>query len=91
MDKKLIPYSVHLPEEIFLKIKEAADNRKASGLVREAIISFIENKGLFEKGFNSGIDACVKSVKKHKLAGSLAVNGESLSESISNELNRLAK
>ena len=35
--KRLIPYSVHLPEDIHKKLKAAAGDRKASALVRDAI------------------------------------------------------
>ena len=35
--KRLIPYSVHLPEDVYKKLKEAAGSRKASALVRDAI------------------------------------------------------
>jgi hypothetical protein len=50
--KRLIPYSVHLPEEVHAKLKEAAGNRKASALVRDAITLIIEGDDEFNGGYN---------------------------------------
>ena len=44
MEKRLIPYSVHLPEPIYAKLKKAAGERKASALVRDAITMMIVSK-----------------------------------------------
>ena len=53
--KRLIPYSVHLPEEVHAKLKEAAGNRKASALVRDAITLIIEGDDEFNGGYNKGV------------------------------------
>ena len=45
--KRLIPYSVHLPEDVYNKLKEAAGNRKASALVRDAITLIVEGDDEF--------------------------------------------
>jgi hypothetical protein len=37
MDKKLVPYSVYLPIEQHIKLKDLAKSRKASALIRDAI------------------------------------------------------
>lgn len=53
--KRLIPYSVHLPEEIYKKLKAAAGQRKASALVRDAITLIIEGDDAFNGGYNKAI------------------------------------
>lgn len=91
MDKRLIPYSVHLPESIFNKIKAFAGERKAASLVREAIVSFVEGGDLYNKGWNSGLDAVIKKLQNHKIANALAINGEVVAELIAREINQLRK
>lgn len=91
MDKRLIPYSVHLPEEIYRKIKDAAGDRKASGLVREAIIAYVEKEDLHKSGFNAGLSAAMKKISSHKLASTIAINNEVISDALCGELNKLMK
>jgi hypothetical protein len=89
MDKRLIPYSVHLPEHIFLKIKEAAAGRKAASLVREAITNFIEHGDLYNKGYSSGIRDSANKVANHKLANSIEIDGQRVSDVLVKEINKL--
>lgn len=89
--ERLIPYSVHVPESIFKKLKEFAGERKAAGLVRDAIVSFVEGGDLFNKGYNSGIDAALKKVNNHKIANSLAFNGDVVAALIAREITSLRK
>lgn len=91
MEKRLIPYSVHLPENIFNLIKQAAGDRKASSLVREAIVSFVENRDLFDKGYQAGIDAAIKKIGNNKLATCISYDNTTIAEALSKELNSLVK
>ena len=43
-DNRLVPYSVHLKRDVYDKLKLAAGQRKASGLVRDAITLIIEGE-----------------------------------------------
>lgn len=90
-NNRLIPYSVHLPAPIFAKLKAFAGERKAASMVREAIVSFVEGGDLFNQGFNSGLEAAIKKIQNHKIANSLAFNGDVVAESIARELNQLRK
>ena len=45
--KRMIPYAVHLPEDIYNKMKEAAKERRASSIVRDAIIMLLEGENVF--------------------------------------------
>ena len=91
MEKRLIPYSVHLPEDIYLLIKQAAGERKASGMVREAIISFVQKRNMHDKGFESGLDAAIKRIQNNRVANDLAYKGETLADMLAREIQSLNK
>ena len=50
--KKLIPYSVYLPPEHHKMLKKAAKERKASSLVRDAIVMLLDGGDVFKSGYN---------------------------------------
>lgn len=62
--KRLIPYSVHLPEDVYEKLKKAAQQRQASALVRDAITMALENADSYESGYNKGVRDCIAIFKK---------------------------
>lgn len=62
--KRLIPYSVHLPEDVYEKLKKAAERRQASALVRDAITMAIEGSSSFDSGYNKGVRDCIAILKK---------------------------
>ena len=76
--EKLIPYSVHLPPALHKKLKAAAKDRKASGLVRDAITAALEDKTMFEQGYDSGVDFTLQIIMDHPLMNSLQWQGESM-------------
>jgi hypothetical protein len=86
---KLIPYSVHLREDIYTKLKKAAGERKASSLVRDAITMIIEGDDAFNSGYNKGIRDAIAVVKKNEDANLVAVGGETIAEMLLNELREL--
>ena len=86
MEKRLIPYSVHLREDIYTKLKEAAGSRKASALVRDAITMIIEGDDAFNAGFNKGLREAMKVVRDDVWAKSLSVHGERLSEVLADQI-----
>lgn len=91
MEKRLIPYSVHLPEDVFNLIKQAAGERKASSLVREAIVSFVTKRDLFDKGYQAGIQASIKKVGNNRLANMIAYDNNTIAEVLSKDLSSLIK
>jgi hypothetical protein len=76
--KRLIPYSVHLPENIHAKLKEAAGNRKASGLVRDAITMIIEGDDAFNAGYNKAIRDVMAVFHNDSWCKSLGIEGQSM-------------
>jgi hypothetical protein len=87
MEKKLVPYSVYLPAEYYKKLKAAAKDRKASSIVRDAIVMILDGEAPYKSGYNRGIREAAKVVFDCKEAQMVAVNkrdiGAILSEQIS--------
>ena len=84
--KRLIPYSVHLREDIYNKLKAAAKDRKATALVRDAITMIIEGDDAFSAGFNKGLREAMKVVRDDVWAKSLSVHGELMSEVLADQI-----
>jgi hypothetical protein len=76
--KRLIPYSVHLREDIYLKLKEAAQDRKATALVRDAITMMIEGNDEFNAGYNKAIRDVISAVHDDELCSRLGYQGETI-------------
>ena len=86
---KLIPYSVHLRPDIFNKLKEAAGNRKASSLVRDAITMIIEGDDAFTSGFNKGINAAINVIENDENASLIAIGGSSIGQILIEQITAL--
>ena len=80
--KRLIPYSVHLPEDIYAKLKAAAGERKASALVRDAITLIIEGDDTFNGGYNKAIRDAIAVIKENHHASTIAVGGDSIADQL---------
>ena len=84
--KRLIPYSVHLREDIYLKLKEAAGQRKATALVRDAITLIIEGDDVFNGGYNKGLRDAIGVIQENENASSISVGGESIADILSAQI-----
>lgn len=80
--KRLIPYSVHLREDIYIKLKAAAGERKASALVRDAITMIIEGDDAFNSGYNKALLDCAKVVNGNSTVTGLVINGHNISKEL---------
>ena len=76
--KRLIPYSVHLPEDIHKKLKAAAGERKASALVRDAITLIIEGDDSFNGGYNKAIRDVIGILHEDQWCTAVGIEGQSL-------------
>ena len=81
--KRLIPYSVHLPEDVYLKLKEAAGNRKASALVRDAITLIVEGDDEFNGGYNKGVRDCIRMIQQNELCKAIGYYEDTLAKILS--------
>lgn len=89
MEKRLIPYSVHLREDIYTKLKEAAGSRKASALVRDAITMIVEGDDAFNGGYNKAVRDMLAYVKHDQWCQSLAVDGVTIKEHLTKQLEEM--
>lgn len=80
--KRLIPYSVHLPEDIYKKLKAAAGERKASALVRDAITLIVEGDDEFNGGYNKAIRDVIGTVYDDQWCRALGIEGQVLASYI---------
>lgn len=87
--KRLIPYSVHLPEDVYLKLKEAAGSRKASALVRDAITLIVEGDDEFNGGYNKGVRDCIRHIHGVELCKAISYYDDSLAKILSADLEEL--
>ena len=76
--KKLVPYSVYIPVEHYKKLKEAAKNRKASVLIRDAIALIVDGQDLHTSGYNKGIKDAAKVIYECEEAQMIAIKGKDL-------------
>jgi hypothetical protein len=84
--KRLVPYSVHLREDIYLKLKEAAGQRKATALVRDAITLIVEGDDVFNGGYNKGLRDAISVIQENESASSISVEGESIADILSRQI-----
>jgi len=87
--KRLIPYSVHLPEEIYRKLKTAAGERKASGLVRDAITLIVEGGTTYNGGYNKGVRDSIRVVEAESLVNGLVINGKRVGPALVTQMEKL--
>lgn len=76
--KKLVPYSVYLPIEQHIKLKDLAKSRKASALIRDAITMIIEGNDAYNSGYNKACKDAAKVVYDNEEAQMIAVKGKDL-------------
>ena len=88
-NKKLIPYSVHLPPDIHAKLKEAAGNRKASSLVRDAITLIIEGDDEFNGGYNKAIRDVIGLLHDDQWCTVLGIEGQSFAYYLEEQISPL--
>jgi hypothetical protein len=84
--KRLVPYSVHLREDIYLKLKAAAGQRKATALVRDAITLIVEGDDVFNGGYNKGLRDAIAVIKENERASSISIDGESIADILSKQI-----
>lgn len=89
MEKRLIPYSVHLREDIYTKLKEAAKDRKATALVRDAITMIIEGDDSFNGGYNKAVRDMIATVQADQWCKSLSVDGVTIADHLTKELHQM--
>jgi predicted transcriptional regulator len=84
--KKLIPYSVYIPDDLYQKLKLLAKERKASVLIRDAISMALDGNDAFTSGYNKGIKDAAKIVYENPEAQMIAVKGKDLGSILTDQI-----
>ena len=79
-EKKLIPYSVYLPQKYHDKIKELAKERKASSMIRDAICMILDNGDAYKSGYNQAIRDAIKVIDNNKECEIIHIKGKYLND-----------
>jgi hypothetical protein len=87
--KRLIPYSVHLREDIYLKLKGIAKDRKATSLVRDAITMIIEGDDAFNGGYKKAVRDVISLIQFDEWAGTIGIGGQSIADKLVSKIERL--
>lgn len=89
MEKRLVPYSIYLPIEHHAKLKEAAKQRKASALIRDAIAMILDGNDVYTAGYNKGVNEAAKVVFDCEEAQMVAVKGRDLGAILTERIKEL--
>jgi len=87
--KRLIPYSVYLPENQFFKLKELAKERKASAMIRDAIDMIIDGNDAYTSGYNKAVRDAAQLVYDCNEAQMIAVKGKDLGSILTEQIEGL--
>jgi len=87
--KKLIPYSVYIPQDHHKKLKQLAKERKASEMIRSAIDLLVTNNDVYKSGYNKAIEDASKVIYECKEAQMVAVKGKDLGAHLSEQIKML--
>ena len=87
--KVMRPYSVYLPEEYIVRIKELAKERKAAALVRDAIMMALDGGDSFKAGYNKALRDVVGLVDNISEIKVIAINGKYLADIMADQIDGL--
>ena len=87
--KKLIPYSVYITHEHYVKLKEAAKDRKASVLIRDAIAMILDGGDAYNSGYNKACRDAAKIVYDNPEAQMIAIKGQDLGSILTQQIEAL--
>lgn len=91
MTKKMVPYSLYLPEDQREKLRTLAKQRQGAELVRNAIDVMLKGGTEFDAGYNRAIEDIIKLVDSVKEIECIAVNGKYLNDLLANGMRELRK
>jgi len=84
--QRLIPYSVHLREDIYNKLKAAAKERKATALVRDAITMIVEGDDEFNGGYNKAVRDVISLIHEDQWCRTIGIEGQSFAEYLEDQI-----
>ena len=91
MEKRLVPFCVHLYSDHIEKLKEKAGSRKVAGVIRDAISMILDGEEEYTAGYNRALQDAVKLIAGCKEIEVIAINGKYLSDVLADQLEVLKK
>ena len=89
MERKLIPYSVYLPIELYKKLKKLAKERKAASLIRDAIAMMLDGNDAYTSGYNKACKDAAKIIYDCEEAQMIAIKGKDLGSILTEKIEAL--
>jgi predicted DNA-binding protein len=89
MERKLIPYSVYLPIELYKKLKKLAKERKAASLIRDAIAMMLDGNDAYTSGYNKACKDAAKLIYDCEEAQMIAIKGKDLGSILTEKIESL--
>jgi hypothetical protein len=89
--RKLVPYSLYLPQEYHDRLREYARQRKASEVIRDAIAMMLDGGDEYTSGYNQGLRDAAKIVFDCEEATYVSVKGRDVGELLSERIEGLKK
>jgi hypothetical protein len=87
--KKLIPYSVYIPNDLYLKLKALAKERRASVIIRDAISMALDGNDAYTSGYNKALKDAANIVYDNKEAQMIAIKGKDLGSILTEQIESL--
>jgi predicted DNA-binding protein len=91
MRKNMKPFSMYLPNEYHDMLTDYSKQRKASEVVREAIVAYLNGGDMFKAGYNKALKDAQAVVAGCKEIEVIAVNGKYLDVYLSEQIGSLEK
>jgi len=89
--KNMKPFSMYLPNEYHEMLADYSKQRKASEVVRDAVVAYLNGGDMFNAGYNKALNDAMEIVKACKEIEVIAVNGKYLDVLLTTQLKDLEK
>lgn len=89
--KNMKPFSMYLPDEYHAMLTEYSKQRKASEVVRDAIVAYLNGGDMFVAGYNKALKDAVAVVDSCEEAKFVAVKGKYLDVLLGGQIKALEK
>lgn len=89
--KRLVPYSLYLPVEIYEQLKSVAQARQASSMVRDAITMILEGNDQYTAGYKQAARDIIKILQEDRTANVISYDGASIASKITSAIEELPR
>lgn len=89
--KRLVPYSLYLPVEIYEQLKSVAQARQASSMVRDAITMILEGNDQYTAGYKQAARDIIKILEEERVANLIAYDGTNIANRIIGAIEELPR